>query len=163
MLPLRLVLDTNVIVSAALKPLSLQRTALTIALTKPARLYLSRPVLDEYAEVLARRELGIRPGAKNQLLQLIRNRGHLVTPTRRIHSAADPDDNIFLECAEAALGVTGRSAHELFGSPDDMKLQSCATLFASVSPPGSVFERLLEKYFDGTRDEKTLSLLGSGR
>jgi len=68
-----------------------------------------------------------------------------------------------LECAEAALGVTGRSAHELFGSPDDMKLQSCATLFASVSPPGSVFERLLEKYFDGTRDEKTLSLLGSGR
>ena len=68
-----------------------------------------------------------------------------------------------LECAEAALGVTGRSAHELFGSPDDMKLQSCATLFASVSPPGSVFERLLQKYFDGTRDEKTLSLLGSGR
>jgi len=68
-----------------------------------------------------------------------------------------------LECAEAALGVTGRSAHELFGSPDDMKLQSCATLFASVSPPGSVFERLLKKYFDGTRDEKTLSLLGSGR
>ena len=68
-----------------------------------------------------------------------------------------------LECAEAALGVTGRSAHELFGSPDDMKLQSCATLFASVSPPGSVFERLLQKYFEGTRDEKTLSLLGSGR
>jgi len=68
-----------------------------------------------------------------------------------------------LECAEAALGVTGRSAHELFGSPDDMKLQSCATLFASVSPPESVFERLLKKYFDGTRDEKTLSLLGSGR
>jgi len=68
-----------------------------------------------------------------------------------------------LECAEAALGVTGRSAHELFGSPDDMKLQSCATLFASVSPPGSVFERLLQKYFDGTGDEKTLSLLGSGR
>ena len=68
-----------------------------------------------------------------------------------------------LECAEAALGVTGRSAHELFGSPDDMKLQSCATLFASVSPPGSVFERLLQKYFDDTGDEKTLSLLGSGR
>src|SRR6476620_2362616 len=48
-----------------------------------------------------------------------------------------------LECCEAALGVEGRSAHEIFGSPDDMKLRSCGTLFASVSPPGSVFHRLL--------------------
>jgi uncharacterized protein (DUF1810 family) len=66
-----------------------------------------------------------------------------------------------VECAEAALGVEGRSAFEVFGSPDDMKLRSCATLFAVVSPPGSVFERLLEKYFGGRRDEKTLRLLGS--
>ena len=41
-----------------------------------------------------------------------------------------------IECAEAALGVEGRSAFEIFGSPDDMKLRSCATLFASVSPAG---------------------------
>ena len=46
-----------------------------------------------------------------------------------------------IECAEAALGVEGRSAFEIFGSPDDMKLRSCATLFARVSPAGSVFER----------------------
>jgi uncharacterized protein (DUF1810 family) len=64
------------------------------------------------------------------------------------------------QCAEAALGVEGRSATEIFGSPDDLKLRSCATLFACVSPPGSVFERLLEKYYDGERDEKTLRLLG---
>jgi uncharacterized protein (DUF1810 family) len=63
------------------------------------------------------------------------------------------------ECFEAALGVEGRSAHEIFGSPDDMKLKSSATLFACVSPEGSVFERLLEKYFEGERDSKTLSLL----
>jgi len=65
-----------------------------------------------------------------------------------------------VECAEAALGVEGRSARDIFGSPDDLKLRSSATLFACVSPPGSVFERLLEKYYRGERDEKTLRLLG---
>ena len=68
-----------------------------------------------------------------------------------------------LECCEAALGVAGRSALEVFGSPDDVKLRSCATLFASVSPAGSVFERLLGKYFQGRRDEKTLRLMGLDR
>jgi uncharacterized protein (DUF1810 family) len=65
-----------------------------------------------------------------------------------------------VECAEAALGVAGRSASEVFGSPDDLKLRSCATLFARVTPPGSVFERLLEKYFEGRPDGRTLHLLG---
>ena len=65
------------------------------------------------------------------------------------------------ECAEAALRVEGRSALEVFGSPDDMKLRSCATLFAHVSPAGSVFERLLSKYFDGERDDRTLRLIGA--
>ena len=65
-----------------------------------------------------------------------------------------------LECAEATLDVEGRSAREIFGSPDDLKLRSCATLFASVLPPGSVFERVLAKYYGGMRDDKTLHLLG---
>lgn len=64
-----------------------------------------------------------------------------------------------LKCAEAVVGVEGQSAVEIFGSPDDLKLKSCATLFASVLPAGSVFERLLAKYYEGTRDEKTLRLL----
>jgi uncharacterized protein (DUF1810 family) len=51
-----------------------------------------------------------------------------------------------IECTQSLRGVEGRSALEIFGSPDDMKLRSCATLFACVSPPGSVFDRLLEKY-----------------
>lgn len=63
------------------------------------------------------------------------------------------------ESAEAVLRTEGRSANEIFGSPDDMKLKSCATLFASVSPPNSVFAQLLDKYFAGERDEKTLRLL----
>ena len=65
-----------------------------------------------------------------------------------------------LECAEAVVQVDGRSAAEIFGSPDDMKLRSCATLFASVSVPDSVFDRLLRKYYRGGRDGKTLQLLG---
>lgn len=64
-----------------------------------------------------------------------------------------------LECAEAAAGVEGRSASEIFGSPDDMKLRSCATLFASVTPEGSVFDRILARYFAGVRDEETLRRL----
>jgi uncharacterized protein (DUF1810 family) len=65
-----------------------------------------------------------------------------------------------IECAEAVLGVEGRSAFEVLGSPDDVKLRSCATLFASVSPEGSVFHQLLDKYYHGERDSKTLHLLG---
>lgn len=64
-----------------------------------------------------------------------------------------------IECTEAVLNVEGRSAHEIFGSPDDMKLKSCATLFAYVSPAKSVFDRLLDRFFQGKRDDKTLSLL----
>ncbi|HEY0875961.1 MAG TPA: DUF1810 domain-containing protein [Vicinamibacterales bacterium] len=66
-----------------------------------------------------------------------------------------------IECAEAALAIEGRTAREIFGSPDDLKLRSSATLFASVSPDGSVFHRLLDKYFDGQPDRRTLELLAS--
>ena len=64
-----------------------------------------------------------------------------------------------VECVAAVLQVQGRSANAIFGSPDDLKLRSCATLFAQVSPPGSVFERVLEQYFDGERDLRTVELL----
>ena len=66
-----------------------------------------------------------------------------------------------VECADAVLSITGRSAHEIFGSPDDLKLRSSATLFASVSPPGSVFARLLGTYFGGSPDDATLRLIAS--
>ena len=66
------------------------------------------------------------------------------------------------ECTEAALSVEGRSAFDIFGSPDEMKLKSCATLFAyvsSVESVGSVFECLIDKYFHGECDQNTLRLL----
>lgn len=67
------------------------------------------------------------------------------------------------ECAQAALNVEARTAHDIFGSPDDLKLRSSATLFACVSPEGSVFHRLLARYFEGERDERTLRLLDAAR
>ena len=60
------------------------------------------------------------------------------------------------ECVDALLKVTDRTSHEIFGSLDDMKLKSSMTLFAHVSPEGAAFEQVLDKYFDGQRDQKTL-------
>ena len=114
MLPLRLVIDTNVLISAAIKPAGLQRTVLLLAITRPARLYVSRPILEEYSEVLGRRELRIRKGLRQQVLQLIKNHSYTVVPTRRLHVTSDPDDNMFLECADAARAdylVTGNQKH----------------------------------------------------
>lgn len=64
-----------------------------------------------------------------------------------------------LESAEAVVAVDGRSALEIFGYPDNLKLRSCATLFAALVPQGSVFHRLLAKYYDGVGDGRTLDLL----
>jgi putative PIN family toxin of toxin-antitoxin system len=114
MLSLRLVIDTNVLVSAAIKPAGLQRTVLLLAVTKPARLYVSRPILEEYREVLGRPELRIRKGARQQLLQLIKNHSYTMIPAHRLNVTSDPDDNIFLECADAAHAdylITGNLKH----------------------------------------------------
>ena len=64
-----------------------------------------------------------------------------------------------VECAEAALGVEGRSAPEIFGSPDDMKLRSCATLFASVTPAGFGLRPAARQVLRWRADGKTLRLL----
>jgi putative PIN family toxin of toxin-antitoxin system len=114
MLPLRLVLDTNIVVSAALKPDGLQRTVLLLAITKPARLYVSPPILLEYRTVLARPEFGIRKGLRIELLQLVKNRAHLVSPSQSLQITIDPGDDIFLECSDAARAdylVTGNQRH----------------------------------------------------
>jgi uncharacterized protein (DUF1810 family) len=65
-----------------------------------------------------------------------------------------------LACAEALLNVRGRSAAEIFGFPDDVKVRSCATLFAQAASAPSVFDRILDKYYNGERDPRTLALLG---
>jgi len=64
-----------------------------------------------------------------------------------------------LRCVEAMLAVEDRSAHDILGSPDDMKFRSSLTLFAAVSPAGSVFHRALDQFFDGLPDARTLQQL----
>jgi putative PIN family toxin of toxin-antitoxin system len=114
MLPLRLVVDTNIIVSAALKPDGLQRTVLLLAIARPARLYVSPAILAEYLMVLSRPELHIRKGLRRQLFDFIKGRTHLVVPAYSIQAANDPGDDIFLECADEARAdylITGNLRH----------------------------------------------------
>lgn len=114
MISLRLVLDTNVVVSAALKPEGLQRTVVLLALAKPVHWYVSQPILSEYGLVLARPELKIRRNLRQQLLQLIRNHVRVVVPSRLTTVTSDPADNMFVECADAARAdylVTGNPRH----------------------------------------------------
>lgn len=63
-----------------------------------------------------------------------------------------------IECANTVLAMKGRTASEIFGYPDDLKLKSSMTLFSSVAS-NPVFVRLLDKYFQGERDDRTLQLL----
>ena len=66
-----------------------------------------------------------------------------------------------LECAAVLEQLdAGLTASDIFGSPDDVKLRSSLTLFAHVSEPGSVFERLLGRYFQGEADDRTVAMLG---
>jgi uncharacterized protein (DUF1810 family) len=64
-----------------------------------------------------------------------------------------------VEITEALLTIDGKTANQIFGSPDDMKLKSSMTLFAAVSNENAVFRKVLEKYFNGQEDTKTLQLL----
>ena len=64
-----------------------------------------------------------------------------------------------VECTDIMLAHQGLTARSILGSPDDLKFRSSMTLFAAVSKKGSPFERALEKYYGGLRDERTLALL----
>jgi len=63
------------------------------------------------------------------------------------------------ECTALVLAIEGRSAHQIFGSPDDWKLQSCMTLFAQAAPGEMPFRAALEKLYGGATDNKTLARL----
>ncbi|WP_369434701.1 DUF1810 domain-containing protein [Mucilaginibacter yixingensis] len=65
-----------------------------------------------------------------------------------------------VEISNALLLLPGNDAHQVFGSPDDMKLQSSMTLFAQLDGAPQVFRQVLDKYFDGEPDKQTLQLVG---
>ena len=67
------------------------------------------------------------------------------------------------DCVERALAVDGHGAHDIFGSPDDLKLRSCLTLFREIDGADGVFGRALSRFFDGQPDPATLRLLAGAR
>ena len=66
-----------------------------------------------------------------------------------------------LEICHALLALNTNNATEIFGKPDDMKLKSSMTLFSLVPDADPVFQNVLDKYFSGKRDHRTLEILGS--
>ena len=63
------------------------------------------------------------------------------------------------ECTQLVLAQRNTTAHDIFGSPDDLKFKSCMTLFAEVAPDEPVFQQALVRFFGGQPDETTLKLL----
>jgi putative PIN family toxin of toxin-antitoxin system len=104
------VYDTNVIVSAILKPGSIPASLVALAMQGAVRLFVTHEILEEYREVLKRPTFGFDPGAVETFLSGIEKVAIMVYPTKRVQSALDEPDNRFLECAEEAKAqyiVTG--------------------------------------------------------
>ena len=66
-----------------------------------------------------------------------------------------------LDCTRLVLDVQGCSAHDIFGSPDDLKLCSSMTLFESAAADATLFGAVLDNYFDARRDLRTLAALAA--
>lgn len=64
-----------------------------------------------------------------------------------------------VEISQQLLEIGGKSAHDIFGSPDDMKLSSCMTLFSLIEGAPDIFQQVLNKYFNGRPDVRTLTLI----
>jgi len=111
---IRVVLDTNIVVSAHLKTDGFERHALDLVLAGKLQLAASEAILAEYAGVLARPKFAIARKRLTRSMRLIRDSAQIVNPSRRLTIAHDPADNQFLECAEAARAdylVTGNKRH----------------------------------------------------
>jgi putative PIN family toxin of toxin-antitoxin system len=113
-MPLKLVLDTNLIVSAHLKTHGLERKVLNLALASQVTFFITPEIFAEYREVLAREKFDIDPLLLKASLRLIKQKARTVRSKRAVTASPDPDDNKFLECAEAAGAdylVTGNKRH----------------------------------------------------
>ena len=114
MVRLKVVLDTNIVVSAHLKPDGFERSVLILALTDPAGLFVTPEILIEYEEVLRRPKFNINPAQIDESLKHIQARAVIINPTVRVSACSDPDDDKFLECAEDGRVdylVTGNKRH----------------------------------------------------
>ncbi|MFQ5741314.1 MAG: putative toxin-antitoxin system toxin component, PIN family [Acidobacteriota bacterium] len=110
----KVVLDTNIVVSAPLVAEGYERFVLDLALAGKLELYASEDILAEYQGVLKRPKFQLTKKQITRSMALIRERANLVDPKMRVGAASDPDDNKFLECAETARAnylVTGNKRH----------------------------------------------------
>ena len=111
---IRAVLDTNIIVSALLQPLGPPAQVFVLALGGSIQLCVSGSVYAEYEEVIRRPRLQRSEDIIAGTLHSIRENGLWVRPTEQVRACSDPDDDIFLECAQAAQAnylVTGNLKH----------------------------------------------------
>jgi|SRR5579859_548623 len=99
---IRVVLDTNTVVSAQLKPTGLEATVLLLALRGDIALFISPQILAEYQRVLYKPKLKFDPRRVEAILMDIGAASRLVHPIRTLADAKHEPDNRFLECAEAA-------------------------------------------------------------
>ncbi len=111
---IRVVLDTNIIVSAYLNQEGLPFFILKLALAGTVQMCVSEAILAEYQELLNRKSFPLDRRRGSLLFRKIRTASTIVHPASRLAEASDPDDNIFLECAQAAKAdylVTGNAGH----------------------------------------------------
>lgn len=111
---IRVVLDTNVVVSAHVYPTGLQYRVLKLGLHGIVQLYVSRPVLMEYERVLREPRLNFPKPIIRSFTERLRRVARVVNPMRTLSECSDPDDNRILECADAARAdflVTGNKRH----------------------------------------------------
>jgi uncharacterized protein len=111
---LPMVYDTNVIVSAALKPVSIPAALVSLALARRVQLYVSPPILAEYTAVLHRPKFGLETSSVEAFLDDLVQAAVTVYPSTSLAVASDEADNRFLECAlaaQAAFLVTGHLRH----------------------------------------------------
>src|ERR1700732_3463578 len=109
---IRVVLDTNIIVSALLQPLGPPAQVFLLAISGSIQLCMTGDVYAEYEDVIRRPRFRRDEDVIAATLQTVRERSNWVRPTEAIRACADPDDDIFLECAQAGQAtylVTGNT------------------------------------------------------
>ncbi|HEY6266931.1 MAG TPA: putative toxin-antitoxin system toxin component, PIN family [Candidatus Acidoferrum sp.] len=107
---LRVVLDTNVVVSGLLHQKGAPAAILDAATSKQFRCYISESLLDEYREVLTRDYLGLDQRRATRFICALREVAIFVVPRKKVAIARDPDDDRVMECALEAVAdyiVTG--------------------------------------------------------
>ncbi len=111
---IRVVLDTNVVVSAHLNSDGYEKSVLDLALSGKLRMFVSTAILREYESVLRRPKFRLKPSEVSRSLRLFRAAAKVVSPYNQLKVARDAGDNRFLECAEAAKAdylITGNQRH----------------------------------------------------